>query len=47
VDEPQPWFGYGFSEILAPGGEILATSKKLYGNDIVYATIPTAPLPKD
>jgi predicted amidohydrolase len=43
VDEPQPWFGYGFSEILAPGGDILASSKKLYGNDIIYATIPTAP----
>jgi predicted amidohydrolase len=24
VEEPQQWFGYGFSEILAPGGEILA-----------------------
>ena len=47
VDEPQKWFGYGFSEILAPDGAILATSRKLYGNDIIYAIIPTAPLPKD
>jgi predicted amidohydrolase len=43
VDEPQTWRGYGFSEILAPDGEILASSHKLYGSDIIYATIPTAP----
>jgi predicted amidohydrolase len=41
VDNPQPWHGYGFSEILSPKGEILASSHRLYGTDIVYATIPT------
>ena len=42
VDKPQPWFGYGFSEILAPSGDIVASSRQLYGSDIIYATIPTA-----
>jgi predicted amidohydrolase len=42
VDQKQPWNGYGFSEILSPEGEILAASHKLYGSDIVYATIKTA-----
>jgi len=42
VDERQRWYGYGFSEILSPNGEILAMSHKLYGSDIVYATIKTA-----
>ncbi|MDQ3815030.1 MAG: carbon-nitrogen hydrolase family protein [Armatimonadota bacterium] len=42
VDEPQKWFGYGFSEMLSPTGEIVASSRKLYGSDIIYATIPTA-----
>jgi predicted amidohydrolase len=41
VDEPQPWFGYGFSTIYAPDGSILATSHSLFGADIVYATIKT------
>jgi predicted amidohydrolase len=39
VDRPQPWFGYGFSTIYAPGGEILATSHSLYGTDILYANL--------
>lgn len=39
VDEPQPWFGYGFSTIYDPAGKILATSHKLYGNDILYADL--------
>ncbi len=42
VDRPQDWFGYGFSTILAPNGEVLATGKSLYGSEIIYATIPTA-----
>lgn len=42
VDQHQAWFGYGFSTIFAPGGGILATSHKLYGDDIVYAELPTA-----
>ncbi len=43
VDEKQSWFGYGFSEILSPEGEILANSNRLYGSDIVYSTIKTSP----
>ena len=42
VHDEQPWFGYGFSVILGPGGEVLAGAKSLYGSEIVYATIPTA-----
>jgi predicted amidohydrolase len=41
VDEPQPWYGYGFSEIISPDGEIVAAAHSLYGSEIVYATIPT------
>ncbi len=43
VDDPQPWFGYGFSTIYAPDGEILATSHKLYGTDILYADLDCSP----
>ncbi len=49
VDTPQPWYGYGFSEILSPDGKVLAAAHSLYGSEIVYATIPTAwaePAPK-
>jgi predicted amidohydrolase len=42
VDERQKWFGYGFSTIFEPDGDILATAKSLYGSEIVYATIKTA-----
>jgi len=42
VDSPQKWFGYGFSGIYAPGGDIMATSHKLYGNDILYADLKVA-----
>jgi predicted amidohydrolase len=42
VDSKQSWSGYGFSEILSPTGDILASSHKLYGSDIIYATIDTA-----
>jgi len=42
VDGPQRWFGYGFSTIYSPTGEILATSHKLYGTDILYADLVTA-----
>jgi hypothetical protein len=42
VDRKQPWFGYGFSTVLGPDGEVIATAKSLYGSEIVYATIPTA-----
>jgi predicted amidohydrolase len=42
VDRPQPWRGYGFSTILGPNGEIVATAKSLYGSEIVYADIEAA-----
>lgn len=42
VDGPQPWHGYGFSEILSPSGHVLASAHSLYGSEIVYATLPTA-----
>jgi predicted amidohydrolase len=42
VDEKQAWFGYGFSTIISPRGEVLATAKTLHGSEIVYATIETA-----
>jgi predicted amidohydrolase len=42
VDKPQPWTGYGFSTIIAPGGKVVASAKSLHGSEIVYATIPTA-----
>lgn len=42
VDKPQPWFGYGFSTILSPVGEVIASAHSLYGSEIVYADIPTA-----
>jgi predicted amidohydrolase len=42
VDGPQPWYGYGFSTIIGPTGEVLAGAKSLYGSEIVYATIKTA-----
>ncbi len=42
VDTPQPWFGYGFSTIYNPDGEIMATSHKLYGSDIIYADLKTS-----
>lgn len=42
VDDRQPWFGYGFSTILAPGGKIVSGARSLYGSEIVYATIKTA-----
>ena len=42
VDRPHRWRGYGFSTILAPDGQILATAKSLYGSEIIYADIATA-----
>ncbi len=42
VDKPQSWFGYGFSTIYAPGGEILSTAHSLYGSTIVYADLKTS-----
>jgi predicted amidohydrolase len=42
VDKQQSWTGYGFSTIIAPGGEVVASAKSLHGSEIVYATIPTA-----
>lgn len=45
VDNAQAWYGYGFSEIISPDGEILVCSHRLYGSDIVYAVIKTAWVP--
>ena len=42
VDKQQPWTGYGFSTIIAPGGKVIASAHSLHGSEIVYATIPTA-----
>jgi predicted amidohydrolase len=42
VDQKQAWYGYGFSKVISPEGDIVACSHKLYGSDIVYATIRTA-----
>ncbi|MBN9501385.1 MAG: hypothetical protein BGO01_01050 [Armatimonadetes bacterium 55-13] len=40
VDREESWFGYGFSTIYGPKGEILATSHRLYGSEILYADLP-------
>ena len=42
VDKDQPWLGYGYSTIISPNGEVLASAKTLHGSEIVYAIIPTA-----
>jgi predicted amidohydrolase len=42
VDEPQPWRGFGFSTIISPAGEVVASAKHLFGSEIVYAEIKTA-----
>ena len=44
VDQRQPWFGYGFSTIIDPDGKVIASAHSLYGSEIIYATIATAPL---
>lgn len=36
------WKGYGFSTILARDGSVVATAKSLFGEEIVYADLPTA-----
>jgi predicted amidohydrolase len=47
VEERQPWQGYGFSTIYAPGGKVLASAKSLYGDEIVYAELETRPPEKE
>lgn len=42
VDEPQEWYGYGFSTIISPEGKVIASAHSLYGSEIIYADIPTA-----
>lgn len=42
VDHPQKWRGYGFSTIISPKGEVLATARSLHGSEIVYAELKTA-----
>jgi predicted amidohydrolase len=46
VDQPQNWFGYGFSTIISPSGEVVASARSLHGSEIVYATIATANVAK-
>jgi predicted amidohydrolase len=46
VDGPQKWYGYGFSTILSPAGQVLATARSLYGSEIIYATLKTSPIGK-
>jgi predicted amidohydrolase len=43
VDRKQRWRGYGFSSIIAPNGTIRAMAKSLYGSEIIFAEIETAP----
>jgi predicted amidohydrolase len=42
VDAKPDWRGYGFSTIISPAGEVVATARSLHGSEIVYAQIPTA-----
>ena len=42
VDQREKWFGYGFSTIIGPDGKVVATTKSLYGSEILYTTIKTA-----
>lgn len=42
VDQPQPWFGYGFSTIYSPEGKVMATANSLYGSTIIYADLKTS-----
>jgi predicted amidohydrolase len=42
VDKKQKWRGYGFSEIISNKGEVLASAKRLYGSEIIYADLPAA-----
>jgi predicted amidohydrolase len=39
VDKPQDWRGYGFSGVISPKGEVVASARSLYGSEIVYAEI--------
>jgi len=41
VDRKQTWRGYGFSTIIDPGGNVVATAKSLYASEIVYADLQT------
>ncbi len=43
VDQEQPWYGYGFSSIYGKAGEILTTSHRLFGDEIIYSEIQQAP----
>jgi predicted amidohydrolase len=42
VDKKQNWRGYGFSVIISNEGKVVASAKRLYGSEIVYADLPTA-----
>lgn len=42
VDAAQKWRGFGFSEVIARDGQVLAAAKSIYGSEIVYAELPVA-----
>jgi predicted amidohydrolase len=42
VDQQQRWRGFGFSTIIDPAGQVVATAKSLHGSEIVFADIATA-----
>jgi predicted amidohydrolase len=42
VDWGQRWRGYGFSTIIGPDGQIVASATSLYGSEIVFAEIKVA-----
>jgi predicted amidohydrolase len=39
VDRQERWRGYGFSTIISPQGNVVATAKSLYGSEIVRAEV--------
>jgi predicted amidohydrolase len=43
VDQPQNWRGYGFSVIISNEGRVVSSAKSLFGSEIVYADLTTAP----
>jgi len=43
VDKTQNWRGYGFSVIISNEGEVVSSAKSLFGSEIVYADLTTAP----
>lgn len=38
--QPYDWYGYGCSTIISPEGQVLATSRTIYGSEVVFADLP-------